>query len=111
MNKAKISKQTPQRGKATSERHSKLQKNVQGEKHADQKVLALDSNNSEPKIDGRSLRRKTGKSSNPDYASAFFWIRKSTKKEVMRKLEFSDLQMDMSDLVESLLSEWLAKTK
>jgi hypothetical protein len=54
-------------------------------------------------------RPKTGKSSNPDYATAFFLIRKETKQKLALALAGSNGEMDSSDLVESLLQEWLKK--
>jgi hypothetical protein len=56
---------------------------------------------------------KTGKSSNSDYSPSFLYIKKSTKKRVMRILndvdESDPQKMDMSDLVQILLQEWLAR--
>ena len=54
-------------------------------------------------------RPKTGKSSNPDYATAFFLIRKDTKQQLAVRMAGSAGEMDASDLVESLLQEWLKK--
>jgi hypothetical protein len=68
--------------------------------------------NTEPtaqKIDRRTTRVKTGKSSNPDFVTAIFYLRKETKKRVFRALEDADEGVDASDLVESLLQEWLKK--
>jgi hypothetical protein len=64
-------------------------------------------------LNKRTGKPKTGKSSNPEYASSIFIIKKSTKKKAMRILNEMDesdpKKMDMSDLVESLLQEWLAR--
>jgi hypothetical protein len=61
-------------------------------------------------LDRRTIGRpKTGKSSNPDYTTAFFLIRKETKQKLALKLAGSTGEMDSSDLIESLLQDWLKK--
>jgi hypothetical protein len=61
-------------------------------------------------VDRRTTGRpKTGKSSNPDYTTAFFLIRKETKQKLALKLAGSTGEMDSSDLIESLLQDWLKK--
>jgi hypothetical protein len=53
--------------------------------------------------------RPAGKRSNPDFESTTVFLRKATKKSANRTLEDNELGMDLSDLLESLLQEWLGK--
>ena len=63
------------------------------------------------RIDGRSMRKRTGKSRNPDYTSLFVTVQKSTKQQVaMRLLQMGEDGPTFSDLVDGLLADWL-KTK
>ena len=58
---------------------------------------------------GSKLGRKpTGKSSNPDYETTQLLLKKSTKKSAKRLLEDQDSDMDLSDLVEDLLKNWIS---
>lgn len=58
-----------------------------------------------------SKREKgSGKSSNPDYVQALAYVKKETLKNVQRTL-FEIPEMDYSDLIESLLADWLKKQK
>ena len=50
-----------------------------------------------------------GKSANPDYIKLTSYIRGTTHKSVKRRL--LDEQKDFSELVEELLSKWLASSK
>jgi hypothetical protein len=54
--------------------------------------------------------RTTGKSSNPNYTQALAYVKKDTYKAVKRELLDKD-DLDFSELVESLLNEWLIKQK
>jgi hypothetical protein len=65
-----------------------------------------------PVIVPNQLTRKkgTGKSSNPDYTQALAYVRKDTLQNVREKL-FYDPSQDFSDLVETLLFDWIKKQK
>lgn len=51
--------------------------------------------------------RPAGKRSNPDYEPTTILLRKQTKKLAHRKLEDGETGQDLSDLIETLLSEWV----
>ncbi len=51
-------------------------------------------------------RPRTGKRSNPEYRQVSAWVRRDTYDRVTRRL-FLDERREFSDLVESLLREWL----
>jgi hypothetical protein len=53
--------------------------------------------------------RPKGKSSNSNYESTTLLLTKSTKKAARRKLEDTESDMDMSELVSDLLDDWLKK--
>jgi hypothetical protein len=59
------------------------------------------------RIDRRTIKPKTGKSSNPEFVSQMTYIRETTKKAVQKRLIDEDSGMDFSELVESLLAKWL----
>lgn len=64
-----------------------------------------------PILSGRPNRKKgNGKSSNPNYTQALAYVRKETLQEVKEKLFYNPSQ-DFSDLIESLLSDWVKKQK
>jgi hypothetical protein len=48
-----------------------------------------------------------GKSSDPDYSQYSVYLRKQTRKKVNRALDDADNGQDFSDLVQSLLEQWL----
>lgn len=54
--------------------------------------------------------RRSGKSSDPDFTQVLTYIKKATHKDV-RKALLDDEEGDLSDLVENLLSDWLARRK
>jgi hypothetical protein len=58
-------------------------------------------------IDGRSLRAKTGRSSNPDYTPIFVMVKKTTKNQLAKRLLDIEPQRSMSELVELLIEKWL----
>jgi hypothetical protein len=55
--------------------------------------------------DSKRGRPATGKRSNPEYASTTIFLKKSTKKAAAKIL--INEQVDLSDVLESLLSEWI----
>lgn len=54
----------------------------------------------------KTTTRATGKRSNPDYVQVGAYIKRSTDKAVKRLLIDND-EMDFSELVESLLLQWI----
>lgn len=57
---------------------------------------------------GRGVGRpRTGKRSNPDYRQVSAWVRKDTYHQVTRRLFNEENRREFSDLVQSLLQEWL----
>lgn len=62
-------------------------------------------NKAQPIVE-ESIRRRRGKSSNPEYTQVLSYIRKNTYKEVKRVL-LDEPEQDFSELIENLLSEWL----
>ncbi len=52
-------------------------------------------------------RQKRGKSANPEYMQAPFYIRKETHRQLKIKLLQTGDERDMSDVVEALLQAWL----
>ena len=52
-------------------------------------------------------RPKTGKRSNPDYRQVSAWIRKDTYKRATDRLYLKEDRREFSDLVQSLLEDWL----
>jgi hypothetical protein len=68
----------------------------------------------EPEVAGRSRGRPaTGKRSNPDYKLYAHYLKKRTHRQVAAKLAAihaeDDQQPDLSDLVQRLLEDWLAR--
>ena len=62
-----------------------------------------------PKIfEGRG--RPAGKRSNPDFEPTTVLLRKQTKRRASRLLEDTESSQDLSDLIESLLREWISKS-
>jgi hypothetical protein len=53
--------------------------------------------------------RRLGKRSDPEFSPTTFFVRKETKRKAARLLEDKDTGEDLSDLVEQLLSKWVAK--
>ena len=56
----------------------------------------------------RRRGRPTGKRSDPAWKPYTVLIRKETHKGVSRRLQDMDVGQDLSELVEELLTEWLA---
>lgn len=52
--------------------------------------------------------RPAGKRSNPDYEPTTVLLRKLTKKKASRLLEDTESEYDLSDLIETLLGEWIS---
>ena len=52
--------------------------------------------------------RPTGKRSDPDFEPTTVLLRKRTKRLANRKLEDTETKQDLSDLIEQLLTEWIA---
>ena len=52
---------------------------------------------------------REGKRSNPEYAPRTFFVRKNTKRQAVRLLEDTNADQDLSDLVEQLLTKWIAE--
>ena len=53
--------------------------------------------------------RPAGKRSNPDYEPTTVLLRKKTKRRASRLLEDTDSNYDLSELIESLLNEWISR--
>ena len=68
----------------------------------------LNTANEESTVLARTAKR-TGKSSDPDYTQVLAYIRRATHKEVRKTLLDDETGKDFSDLMESLLSDWLSK--
>jgi hypothetical protein len=54
-------------------------------------------------------RPKTGKRSNPDYRQVSAWIRRDTYDRVTRRLLVKENRREFSELVQSLLQDWLKR--
>ena len=52
--------------------------------------------------------RPAGKRSNPDFEPTAIFLRKATKKKANRTLEDSGVKQDLSELIESLLQQWIS---
>ena len=52
--------------------------------------------------------RPAGKRSNPDFEPTTIFLRKVTKKTANRALEDSGVKQDLSELIESLLQQWIS---
>jgi hypothetical protein len=57
----------------------------------------------------RGRGRPRAKSSNPEYQSTTVILRKTTKRRAAHLLEDKEMGKDLSELIEELLTEWLAK--
>jgi hypothetical protein len=57
----------------------------------------------------RGRGRPRAKSSNPEYQSTTVILRKTTKRRAAHLLEDKEMGKDLSELIEELLMEWLAK--
>lgn len=51
--------------------------------------------------------RPAGKRSNPAYRPTTVFLRKATVKAANRKLEDTESRLDLSDLIEQLLTKWI----
>lgn len=61
-----------------------------------------------PQLTPISMRgRPAGKRSNPDFEPTTIFLRKTTKKTANRTLEDSGVKQDLSELIESLLQQWI----
>jgi len=56
---------------------------------------------------GKGRGRPAGKRSNPDYEATTVLLRKQTKRKASRLLEDIDSKHDLSELIETLLTEWI----
>jgi hypothetical protein len=78
-----------------------------------QKVTAKKSDPSKPpkkaaaKTESKKRSRPSGKRSDPDFIQITAYIRKNTLTSVKLKLLKQDEKQDVSELIETLLSEWL----
>ena len=62
-----------------------------------------------PQSTSISMRgRPAGKRSNPDFEPTTIFLRKATKKKANRTLEDSGVKQDLSELIESLLQQWIS---
>ena len=52
-------------------------------------------------------RPRTGKRSDPDYRQVSAWIRRDTYDRVTRRLFVKENRREFSELVQSLLADWL----
>jgi hypothetical protein len=52
--------------------------------------------------------RPAGKRSNPEFEPTTIFLRKTTKKTANRTLEDSGVKQDLSELIESLLQQWIS---
>ena len=52
--------------------------------------------------------RPAGKRSNPDFEPTTIFLRKTTKRTANRTLEDSGVKQDLSELIESLLQQWIS---
>ena len=55
-----------------------------------------------------SKKGRNGKSSDPNYSQFSVYLRKTLRKKVGRALDDEDAGQDFSNLVESLLEQWIA---
>ena len=62
-----------------------------------------------PQLTPISMRgRPAGKRSNPDFEPTTIFLRKTTKKTANRTLEDLSPKQDLSELIESLLQQWIS---
>ena len=52
--------------------------------------------------------RPAGKRSNPDFEPTTIFLRRNTKRTANRTLEDSGVKQDLSELIESLLQQWIS---
>lgn len=52
-------------------------------------------------------RPKTGKRSNPDYTQVSAWVRRDTYRRVMDRLYIKEDRREFSDLIQTLMENWL----
>jgi hypothetical protein len=60
-----------------------------------------------PEVRGRG--RPRAKSSDPDYQPTTVILRKTTKRRAAHLLEDREMDKDLSELIEELLTEWLER--
>jgi hypothetical protein len=58
---------------------------------------------------GKGRGRRAGKRSDPAFRPTTFFVRKETQRKAARLLEDQDVGKDLSDLVEELLTTWIAE--
>jgi hypothetical protein len=66
-------------------------------------------NEKKPPAPVKALGRPPGKRSNPDYGPVQVLLKKQTHKQARRILSDLDDGQDVSELVQSLLEQWVAK--
>ena len=65
-------------------------------------------------LNQRTGKEKVGKCSNPDYVPQGLWLKRTTKKRVFDKIEVlkdQGYKIDLSEVVEQLLVDWLKSHK
>jgi hypothetical protein len=82
---------------------------VQGQETSAPAVTAAAASVEAPVKAPKGPGRPAGKRSNPDFESTTVFLRKATKKAANRMLEDKEIEMDLSDLLETLLMDWLAE--
>ena len=55
-----------------------------------------------------AVKSRSGKSSNPDFAQISVYLPKETHRAAKRALLDMDQKMDLSELIDELLSKWVA---
>ena len=60
------------------------------------------------KATARAKRERIGKREDPDFRQCGLYLRSATFKRARRRLEDTQPDKDMSDLVQELLEQWLA---
>ena len=58
---------------------------------------------------GKGRGRPAGKRSNPEFEATTVLLRKRTKRAASRLLQDTEANKDLSDLIESLLSDWISR--
>lgn len=66
-------------------------------------------NAEQPPAAAKGRGRPAGKRSNPDYEPTTVLLRKLTKKAAVRMLEDTDAGLDLSELIEELLTERISR--
>ena len=59
--------------------------------------------------EARARTKERGKRSNPDYKQFSVLLKRDTQMEVSHALDREGREMDVSDLVQSLLEQWLKR--